>query len=276
MELRLLQLVARRALVAIVLAAVAGAAMASAAWSLLPSAYQASARIVVDSTAVLVPGQEPFSGDPERYVASEMEVLRSQALADSAGNDMDPPLTAAAILESTEVSHVTGTDVIEVVARASSAGRARETAANRRWFSVAEKLAGLPRDEDRWTTDFISGLVSWSPSVVRGVLHRIEAASGMPWLRAVVQQRTFSEYTTYGRIALADTELAGQLFTHASSLCASHWEDQPLTKESTTELLGSLRATDVAIQVQSFSGTPLALRDELVSLATERARQLAD
>ncbi|MGK5110438.1 hypothetical protein [Geodermatophilus sp. CPCC 205506] len=128
-ELQLLAHAIRRSAVAVIAAGLAGALLGAAGWYLLlPAGYQATAVLVMDSTAVLVPGQEPFSGDPERYVTSEMELLRSHAIATEAAAILEPPHPASDVREAIGLSHVTGTDVVEITARAETPARARDMA----------------------------------------------------------------------------------------------------------------------------------------------------
>ncbi|WP_073417988.1 hypothetical protein [Geodermatophilus nigrescens] len=128
MEFHLLQRAIRGSASWLTLAVVIGALLGLGAWYVLPSAYQASSVLVMDSTAVTVPGQQPFSGDPERYVTSEMELLRGRDIADEAGARVTPPLTGEDVLQAISLSHVTGTDVVTVSARAGSASEAEAVA----------------------------------------------------------------------------------------------------------------------------------------------------
>ncbi|MEU2349074.1 ABC transporter C-terminal domain-containing protein [Modestobacter sp. NPDC049651] len=124
MELQLLLQAVRRSFLPLLVVVLVGAAAGALGWYAVPASYQASAVLVTDSTAVTVPGQEPFSGDPERYVTGELESLRSYSAAAAAGRSLDPSLTARQVLDALELSHVTGSDVVTVVARADSPGTA--------------------------------------------------------------------------------------------------------------------------------------------------------
>ncbi|MCZ2858471.1 hypothetical protein [Blastococcus sp. VKM Ac-2987] len=129
MELRLLYHAIRRSLVLVAVMTFLGAVLGAAGWHLvLPSGWQASAVLVMDSTAILVPGQQPFSGDPERYVTSEMELLTSYAIAEEAAGKLSSSVQASDVRDALDLSHVTGTDVVQVVARADSADEARDIA----------------------------------------------------------------------------------------------------------------------------------------------------
>jgi len=123
-ELQLLVQAARRSMTLITACLVLGAGLGVAAWRWLPAGYEASAVLVMDSTAVTVPGQEPFSGDPERYVTGELESLRSHPAAEAAAHLLDPAPTASEVVAALEFVHVTGSDVVTVTAREDTADAA--------------------------------------------------------------------------------------------------------------------------------------------------------
>ena len=124
MELRILLQAARKSGLLVASAALLGAILGLTTWYVLPDAYEASAVIVTDSTAITVPGQQPFVGDPERYVTGELESLRSYPVASLAAESMDPPPSPEELLAAIELTHITGSDVVEVTARAETPRRA--------------------------------------------------------------------------------------------------------------------------------------------------------
>jgi len=123
-ELRILLQAARKSGLLVASAALLGAILGLTTWYVLPDAYEASAVIVTDSTAITVPGQQPFVGDPERYVTGELESLRSYPVASLAAESMDPPPSPEELLAAIELTHITGSDVVEVTARAETPRRA--------------------------------------------------------------------------------------------------------------------------------------------------------
>ena len=124
MELRILLQAARKSGFLVASAALLGAILGLTTWYVLPDAYEASAVIVTDSTAITVPGQQPFVGDPERYVTGELESLRSYPVASLAAESLDPPPTPEELLAAIKLTHITGSDVVEVTARAETPQRA--------------------------------------------------------------------------------------------------------------------------------------------------------
>ena len=124
MDLRILLQAARKSGFLVASAALLGAILGLTTWYVLPDAYEASAVIVTDSTAITVPGQQPFVGDPERYVTGELESLRSYPVASLAAESLDPPPTPEELLAAIELTHITGSDVVEVTARAETPQRA--------------------------------------------------------------------------------------------------------------------------------------------------------
>jgi capsular polysaccharide biosynthesis protein len=127
-ELRILLQAARTSARRLASAAVLGALVGWAVWNALPVGYQASAVLVMDSTAITVPGQAPFTGDPERYVTGELESLRSYDVATRAAASLQPSMSPQELLASIDLTHVTGSDVVGVTARADSPQRAVDMA----------------------------------------------------------------------------------------------------------------------------------------------------
>jgi capsular polysaccharide biosynthesis protein len=127
-ELRILLQAARRSAIVMASAALLCAIVAAVAWNFLPAGYRASSVLVLDSTAVTYPGQAAFSGDPERYVSGELEALRSYPVITRAATNLHPAMSPQALLASIDVTHVTGSDVVEVTGRASTPQRASAVA----------------------------------------------------------------------------------------------------------------------------------------------------
>ena len=141
MELRVFVLAARRSLVLLACTLLAGAGVGLVAWRMASPVHQASTVLVMDSGSVTSPGQEPFTGDPDRYISREMEVIGSDAVLSRAAETVRPAATTAGVAAAVSLSHVTGSDVVRVTARADSAPRAGALA-----DAVATAYLGL-RDE---------------------------------------------------------------------------------------------------------------------------------
>jgi hypothetical protein len=64
------------------------------------------------------------------------------------------------------------------------------------WQRLSERLLWIT--PQRQFPNYVGQLMSWSPSVVRDMLARIEHNSDKPWYKTLGRLLTFSEYTLYG------------------------------------------------------------------------------
>lgn len=88
---------------------------------------------------------------------------------------------------------------------------------------------------------------------------RIEQTTGRNWIAAIANKRRFSEYLTYGMFV---ERILGAAAGHGfddTPLCHSYWDYAPLTAEGCRQFAASVGAGQVAIGIQSVSGTPLPL-----------------
>jgi len=127
-----------------------------------------------------------------------------------------------------------------------------------KFHSVSRQLLGLPPPQLP-ASDYISSFNVWDPLILRAMLARIESVTGRYWLDAITAQPTFSEWTVYGVFVDAFVKEVVDISTELS-LCHCYWDPIPLTAESATEFVASVRPDDVAILIQSKSRTPLAIR----------------
>ncbi|AYG03183.1 DUF6492 family protein [Gryllotalpicola protaetiae] len=129
-----------------------------------------------------------------------------------------------------------------------------ETSRHMGWHRVARELIGTqPLPGPR--PDFIAGLVTWNPAIVRACLAEIENVTGRRWVEAVGGRRDFSEYQLYGEFLDEFGTSAQTAFTSDDPLCHSHWEPRPMTQLEARAFVDSIRPDDVAIHVQSNSDT---------------------
>ncbi|MFD4958815.1 DUF6492 family protein [Microbacterium sp. NPDC058389] len=103
--------------------------------------------------------------------------------------------------------------------------------------------------------DYISAFVSWDPALVRECLHRVEASTGRDWRTAVGASIDFSEYLTYGTYVMSLAEPSRRTNVGERSLCHSHWGTTALTMETAREFVETMPPDDIAVHVQSNSGT---------------------
>jgi hypothetical protein len=126
------------------------------------------------------------------------------------------------------------------------------------WLRTAHQLLGLeapklPAD------DFIGNMIVWDAGMVRQILDRIEAKSGVPWWTAMLRARHFSEYMIYGTAVSADRAFMARHHVVTTHPCLSYWEGPPLDEAGLRAFASRMRPDQSALGVQSFVGTPIAL-----------------
>ncbi|WP_298459302.1 hypothetical protein [uncultured Cellulomonas sp.] len=127
MELGIVAAAVRRWSVLILVLGLVGALGAVVVAGTLDERYRASATLLLDPTAVLVPGQRIATGDPERYVDSQLRVLTSAALAERAAAELSGT-SAQDVQDALTLTQITGSDVVDVTAEAQTAEAARDLA----------------------------------------------------------------------------------------------------------------------------------------------------
>ena len=112
----------------VVLCALLGLVLAAIGMQFLGAGqYLATATLLLDPNAVTSPQQQPFIGDPERYVDGQLRLLQSNPLAVSAAEKIAEE-TGESIAASVTFTQVTGSDLVDVTATASTAQLARDRA----------------------------------------------------------------------------------------------------------------------------------------------------
>jgi len=134
------------------------------------------------------------------------------------------------------------------------------------WRQTAARLLDLGKPSDDHA-DYIAGVVSWSPAIVRELLARIEAVSSLPWATVIGSQVDVSEYFLYDEYLAAMGTPAQKAFTSDQNFCHSYWGT--LTLASADEFLESMPATDIAIWVQSNSDTSESVLDHIAAKVRE-------
>jgi hypothetical protein len=136
------------------------------------------------------------------------------------------------------------------------------------WTRHAAKALGLPRP-DFPADDFINNLVSWRKDRARETIGRIEETAGLPLAAALGRAASMSEYQIYGAYVTGRLADAGH-FDCPDPLSHTYWSGPALTPERARDFLDGLRPHQIAICVQSFTGTPLDVMRGLIR-AGERA-----
>lgn len=133
------------------------------------------------------------------------------------------------------------------------------------WHRTARQLLGLPQLSAATLPDYICWPCAWQPSIVRAMLERVEAATGMRWQTAIGRKLHFSEMILYGvfvdEFIFPETPIA----TTTQMRCVNHSEEVPLDQSSLRALLDQASADDIAVMVSAKSGTPLDVRRSLLS-----------
>ena len=129
---------------------------------------------------------------------------------------------------------------------------------HRGWSGKAGELLGIetPAVSDH---GYISTLIAWRTDSVRAMAARIEAMTGKPAFDALAATRQLSECTIYGRFV---EEIEGLDLHHVASpeaLCSVYWSGAALDGETLSRFVEALEPQQVAIGIQSFTGTSTQL-----------------
>lgn len=140
MEVRLLIAAVRRRLLLILTIGIVGGLAGATYAQGVEGEYRATAQLLLDPTAVVVPGAQQFTGDPERFVGGQIGVLRSRATAERAAESIS--VGADDVAETLTVERIVGSDVVDVIGRADHAQLARDVA-----NAVAESYVAQRREQ---------------------------------------------------------------------------------------------------------------------------------
>jgi hypothetical protein len=137
------------------------------------------------------------------------------------------------------------------------------------WHDVARSLLGLPHTPTP-LPDYISSLNVWDRRLVAALQDRIERVNGKPWVDALAAQVHFSEWTLYGVFVDDVAGAPANSFRSSSALCHSYWDTTPLDHASAADFVEHCPEDDVAVLIQSKSGTPLEVRTAALRLLADR------
>jgi hypothetical protein len=159
--------------------------------------------------------------------------------------------------------------LVRLYARQNNISSDPSHAIHRRWVHQAASLLGLPQPSFP-ATDYINNLVSWRRDHALAVLDHIEQRSGRDPAATLGRSRTFSEYQIYG--AYVDGIAAGNgHFANPEPLSLTYWSGEALTEGSLRTFAETLSPQQIAICVQSFTGTSTELlRSYLAGRASAR------
>lgn len=106
--------------------------------------------------------------------------------------------------------------------------------------------------------DYISTLIAWRRQSVLDMCARIETTHGRHWVEVIGAHRKFSECMLYGRY-VDEVAAVGDHFHASEEFCRVHWTGEALSEAQFAAFLDGLAPEQVAIGMQSFIGTDLAL-----------------
>jgi|SRR5579859_6723295 len=136
------------------------------------------------------------------------------------------------------------------------------------WLRNGDHLLGLgettfPAD------DFVGNVLVWDKATVRAMTEAIQSATGKSWALAMCRRRPFSEYLLYGRfVTSAPAHLAAHQIVE-QSLALAHWDESRLDKSSIEAMMHGAAPEQVALCIQSYSGTSIPDIRGVLSAALE-------
>lgn len=126
----------------------------------------------------------------------------------------------------------------------------------RLWSRNAGQTLGLPVTAMS-RHDYIATVIAWRRDAALGMCRHVAEVHRKEWISAIASNRNFSECMLYGRYA--DEVLAGDGHFHDDrELCRIYWTGPALTERTFPEFVAGMQPHQVAIGVQSFTGTDIA------------------
>lgn len=137
------------------------------------------------------------------------------------------------------------------------------------WIRNCDRLLGggttpFPAD------DYIGNVIVWDKATLRDMTATIERVTGTPWAVALCKVRSFSEYLFYGYFVSRSPIHRAMHQLRTQSLATSYWDDEQLNEQALTAMVNNAPADVVALCVESFSSTPVALIRDVVGLSDRR------
>jgi hypothetical protein len=133
------------------------------------------------------------------------------------------------------------------------------------WTRAAHRLLGLPEPDAHVFPDYVAGIISWDPNLVRSCLERIQEVTGKTWATAIAAQLHFSEFILYGTYVRHFGDMQELAYAEATSLCHSYWTPTPMSGPLVTRFINSFGPPDVAVHIQSNSSTSEAVRNQVLT-----------
>ena len=144
-----------------------------------------------------------------------------------------------------------------------------------RWHAVADRLLRTPAGRVDPTTDYISSPLAWSPVIIREMAERITRSTGKEWRQAIASELDFSECILYGAFVEGFGTDRARSFNSVDSLCRVYWDPVPLDSAGADLFVSAIGPQDLAIVIQSTSGTPDEICKYIVSAAEATTTSVA-
>ena len=142
------------------------------------------------------------------------------------------------------------------------------------WHETARRILGIPERLHTEAADYVPSFLVWDPSIVRAIQKRLEEVNQRDWSRVLARELTVSEWTIYGSYVDHLGTDTNRSFVSSNSLCSSYWDASALNRDNIARFVASVSQSDLAILVQSTSGTSQEIRKEIVETVLSRfARQ---
>jgi hypothetical protein len=138
------------------------------------------------------------------------------------------------------------------------------------WLRNCDALLGL-RDTSFPADDFVGNVLVWDKATVRGMTEAIRSATGKSWELALCRKRPFSEYLLYGRFVASSSAHLGAHEIVERSLALAHWDENRLDRSSIEAMMLDALPEQVALCIQSYSGTSIRDIRGVLSAAIEHA-----
>lgn len=136
------------------------------------------------------------------------------------------------------------------------------------WLRNCDAMLGLPETTFP-ADDFVGNVLVWDKATVRTMTDAIQSATGKSWALAMCRKRPFSEYLLYGRfVASSPVHLAEHQIVERS-LAVAHWDESRLDKSSIEAMMHDAPPEQVALCIQSYSGTSIGDIRGVLSAALE-------
>lgn len=134
------------------------------------------------------------------------------------------------------------------------------------WTRNCDRLLGHDRPTSFPADDYVGNAIVWDQPTLRDMTQTIERGCGKSWPHALCSTRNFSEYLLYGHfVRQSPAHLAAHRITTVS-LANAYWDEAPLDAAAVAALVDNADPAQVALCVQSYSHTPIAVIRDVLGL----------